>query len=135
VVHSYAGFVGSAALEGIGNRVSSIVWLDAFLPSNGQKVLDFTNEAFRNLAQAAMEQGEAGFVPPSGIPAILVAERDQSFVESKLTPQPIGTYLQPIKLAGALKKVAKKTYVRVPKFPQPAFDKGTPPAKAAGSWC
>ena len=42
VAWSYAGFVGSGALESIGNRVSSIVLLDAFLPANGQRVLDFT---------------------------------------------------------------------------------------------
>jgi len=104
VVHSYAGFVGSAALEGVGNRVSSIVWLDAFVPNNGQKVLDFADEAFRNLAQAAIDKGEAGVAPPSKIPVIFVAERDQSFVEAKLTPQPIGTYLQPVKLAGRSKR-------------------------------
>jgi alpha/beta hydrolase family protein len=127
VVHAYAGFVGSAALEAIGNRVSAIVWLDAFVPSDGQKVLDFANEAFRNL-------GEAGFAPPTKIPAIFVAERDQSFVESKLTPQPIATYLQPIKLAGALEKVAKKTYVPVAKFPQPAFDKALADCKNDKSW-
>jgi pimeloyl-ACP methyl ester carboxylesterase len=134
VVHSYAGFVGSAALEAVGNRVSSIVWLDAFVPSDGQKVLDFANEAFRNLAQAAIDEGGAGFAPPTKIPAIFVAERDQSFVASKLTPQPIATYLQPIKLAGALEKVAKKTYVRVSKFPQPAFDKAIAACKNDKSW-
>jgi hypothetical protein len=30
VVHSYGGWPGSGALEQIGDRVSSIVWLDAF---------------------------------------------------------------------------------------------------------
>src|SRR5262245_41158154 len=30
VVHSYGGYRGSGALEQIGDRVSSIVWLDAF---------------------------------------------------------------------------------------------------------
>ena len=133
VVHSYAGFVGSAALESIGNRVSSIVWLDAFVPTNGQRVLDFASESFRHLAQAAIDSGEAGFPPPK-IPVIFVAERDRSFVESKLTAQPIGTYLQPIKLAGALGKVTKKTYVRVTKFPQPAFDKALADCKNDKSW-
>ena len=38
VAWSYAGFVGAGALESIGNQVSSIVWLDAFLPTDGQKV-------------------------------------------------------------------------------------------------
>ncbi|TYL96673.1 alpha/beta hydrolase [Bradyrhizobium rifense] len=37
VAWSYAGFVGAGALESIGGRVSSIVWLDAFLPTDGQQ--------------------------------------------------------------------------------------------------
>ena len=40
VVHSYGGFPGSAAIEQIGDRVSSIVWLDAFKPENGQRLID-----------------------------------------------------------------------------------------------
>ena len=55
-------------------------------------------------------------------------------MDSKLTPHPIGTYLQPIKLAGAREKLAKKTYIRTPKFPQPAFDKALAECKADKSW-
>jgi len=52
VAWSYAGFVGSAALESVGNRISSIVWLDAFLSANGQRVADVT--AFGKAVQAEM---------------------------------------------------------------------------------
>jgi pimeloyl-ACP methyl ester carboxylesterase len=134
VVHSYGGWIGSGALEEIGNRVSSIVWLDAFMPTNGQKPLDLTNEAFRKIAQTALDKGDVSFAPPPKIPVIFVAERDQTFVESKLTPHPIGTYLQPIKLSGAREKIAKKTYIRIPKFPQPAFDTAMAQCKADKSW-
>jgi len=37
VVHSYGGWPGSGALEQIGDRVSSIVWLDAVKQENGQR--------------------------------------------------------------------------------------------------
>jgi pimeloyl-ACP methyl ester carboxylesterase len=134
VVHSYGGWIGSGALEEIGNRVSSIVWLDAFKPADGQKPLDVTSEAFRKIVQTAVDKGEPSFAPPPKMPAIFVAERDQAFVDSKLTPHPIGTYLQPIKLSGARDQVAKKTYVRLPKFPQPAFDKALAECKADKSW-
>jgi hypothetical protein len=132
VAWSYAGWIGSGALESIGNRVSSIVWLDAFLPANGQKVVDFT--AFRDAVQTAADKGTAGFGPPPKLSVIFVAERDQSFAESKVTAQPIGTYFQPINLSGAVEKVAKKTYIRLPKFPQPAFDKALADCKSDKSW-
>lgn len=132
VAWSYAGFVGSGALDTIGDRVSSIVWLDAFLPASAHRVVDLT--AFGNAVQAAQDKGAAGFGPPPKIPDIFVAERDQALVVSKFTPQPIGTFLQPLKVSGALQKVAKKTYIRLPKFPQPAFDKALADCKADKSW-
>ena len=39
-VHSGGGWPGSGALEQIGERVSSIVWVDAFIPKNGESQLD-----------------------------------------------------------------------------------------------
>jgi pimeloyl-ACP methyl ester carboxylesterase len=132
VAWSYAGFVGSGALETIGDRVSSVVWLDAFLPANGQRVLDFT--AFGKAVQAAADKGETGFGAPGKLPAIFVAERDQGFAGSKVTSQPIGTFFQPIKLSGALNKVAKKSYIRLPKFPQPAYDQALADCKNDKSW-
>jgi hypothetical protein len=89
VVHSYGGWIGSGALEEIGNRVSSIVWLDVFKPAHGQKPLDFTTEPFRNILQTAVDKGEPSFAPPPKIPVVFVAERDQAFVDSKLTPHPM----------------------------------------------
>ena len=73
---SYAGFVGSGALESIGDRVSSIVWLDAFLPGNGHRVVDFT--AFGKAAQTASDKGEIGFGPSGKLAAVFVAERDRA---------------------------------------------------------
>jgi hypothetical protein len=37
-------------------------------------------------------------------------------------------------LSGALQKVAKKTYIRIPKFPQPPFDKALADCKSDKSW-
>ncbi|WP_395713465.1 alpha/beta fold hydrolase [Reyranella sp.] len=132
VAWSYAGFVGSGALDGLGDRVSSIVWLDAFLPADGHRVVDVT--AFGKAVQAAVDKGEPGFGPPPKVSDVFVAEREQAFVASKFTPQPIGTFLQPIKVSGSLQKVSKKTYIRLPKFPQPAFDKALADCKADKSW-
>lgn len=82
----------------------------------------------------SLEKSEAGFPPPPNIPPVFVKENDRAFVNSKLTQQPVGTYLQPVKLAGAREKVAKKTYIRVPRFPSPAFDKALAECKADKSW-
>src|SRR5271169_890173 len=122
VVHSYGGWPGSGALEQIGDRVGSIVWLDAFKPENGQRGFDYTSEAFRKALLAAVENGEPGRPAPKA-EAFFVNEKDRAWVDSKLTPQPTGVGLQPIKLTGARERVAKKTYIRAARYPQPTFDK------------
>ncbi len=134
VVHSYGGWIGSGVVEQIGDRISSIVWLDAYKPEDGQRPIDFTNDAFRKLITSAAEKGETSFQPPPKLPPVFVNEKDRDYVDSKLTPQPIGTYFQPLKLSGAREKVAKKTYIRAMKFPNPAFDKALAECKADKSW-
>jgi pimeloyl-ACP methyl ester carboxylesterase len=135
VLHSYAGFVGAGALETIGGSVASAVWVDAQMPSDGQRMIDLTAEGFRKQLEAAHEKGEIGFgATGAKIATIFVNERDEPFVRSKLTPQPIATYLQPVKLTGAREKLTKKTYIRTPKFPQPALDKAFADCRADKSW-
>lgn len=135
VAHSYGGWIGSGALEQIGDRVSSIVWVDAFKPETGQRPLDLTSDAFRKGILEAAEKGEQGFPAPGGNPVpIFVNENDSAYVTSKVTRQPIGTYLQPVKLSGARDKVAKKTYIRATKYPSPVFDKAFADCKTDSSW-
>jgi pimeloyl-ACP methyl ester carboxylesterase len=133
VVHSYGGWPGSGALEQIGDRVSAIVWLDAFKPENGQRGFDFASEFSRKGLLAAVEKGEPGRPSPKA-EAFAVNEKDRAWVDSKTTPQPNGVALQPIKLTGAREKIAKKTYIRAAKYPQEAFDKALAECKADKTW-
>ena len=133
-VHSYGGWIGSGVLEQIKERVSSIIWVDAFKPENAQRPVDLTSEAFRKLVLASVDKGEAGFPPPPKLPPIFVNEKDRDYVDSKLTAHPVGTYMQPIRLSGARETVAKKTYIRAAKFPSPVFDRALAECKADKSW-
>jgi pimeloyl-ACP methyl ester carboxylesterase len=134
VVHSYGGWVGSGVVEQIGDRISSIVWLDAYKPEDGQRPIDFTNEGFRKLVMSAADKNAASFAPPPKLPPVFVNEKDRDYVDSKLTPQPISTYLEPIKLSGAREKITRKTYIRAMKFPSPPFDKALAECKSDRSW-
>src|SRR6476646_8948800 len=49
----YGGWSCSGALERIGDRVSSIVWLDAFKPEDGQRGTDYISEFSRKALDAA----------------------------------------------------------------------------------
>jgi len=133
VGHSYAGWTISGAAERVADRISSIVFLDAYMPNDGEQPIDLTTEQIRADMLAAMQKGEVSHPAP---PAAMfhVNEKDQAWVDSKLTPQPIGTYTQPIRLTGTREKVAKKTYIRAVRHPQPSFDKAYAAKKADPSW-
>lgn len=127
VAHSYGGFPASGALERIGSRVSSIVWVDAMKPADGQ--------SFRDQVPFQMEENAISRPPPKAVsPASFHDPKDAAWFLSKLTPQPVGTWLQPVKLSGARERVAKKTYIRLPKFPSPPLDKAFAECKADTSW-
>jgi pimeloyl-ACP methyl ester carboxylesterase len=90
VAHSFGGWIGSGVLEQIGDRVSSIVWLDAYKPEDGQKPLDLTNEGFRKVVASSLDKGEPSFAPPLRGPIypIWVNETDADYVIAKLTHSP-----------------------------------------------
>ena len=133
VAHSYGGWPSSEALEQIHDRVSSIVWLDAFKPENGQKGTDFASEFSRKAMEEAIAKGTPGRAapPPS---AFGVNEKDQEWVKSKLTDQPNGVATQPIKLTSKREAIAKKTSIRAPNYPQAAFDKALAECKTDKTW-
>jgi pimeloyl-ACP methyl ester carboxylesterase len=133
VAHSYGGFPVSGALEQAGDRVSSVVFLDAFMPQDGQKSLDVASDFSRKGTLEAIARGEMSRPLPKA-ETFHVNEQDRAWVDSKLTAQPVGVALQPIRLGGAREKVAQKTYIRAPVYPQPAFDRYYAAKKADPSW-
>jgi hypothetical protein len=124
VAHSYGGLPASGALERIGDRVSSIVWVDALKPADGQSFRDQVH--FK--------------VPDEGVSVPLpkttsVDPKDAAWFMSKMTPHPLGTWLQPVKLSGARERVAKRPTSRLLKnSPAPALDKAAGECKADKSW-
>jgi pimeloyl-ACP methyl ester carboxylesterase len=133
VAHSYGGWPVSGAIEQVLDRISSVIYLDAFVPEDGQRGFDFASEFSRKAIMEAMAKGAAASGPPKA-EIFQVNEKDRAWVDSKLTPQPLGVALHPIKLTGAREKVAKKIYIRAPAYPQPAFDKYYAAKKVEPSW-
>ncbi len=111
VGHSYGGLVVTGAVETIGANVSSIVYLDAFMPENGQSMADIVKR----------EMPATGSTPSYPAKAMGVPDADAAWADSKLTPQPVNTYNQKMKLTGAYKKIAKKTFVRTLRFENPGM--------------
>ena len=133
VGHSYGGWVVSGVAEQMLPAISSIVFLDAFMPENGQKGLDLNSQRSRAEIARALKNGDISRPAP---PATTwnVNEKDRAWVDAKQTAQPIGVSLKPIKLTGARDRVAKKTYIRAMNFENPNFDRFYAKTKADRSW-
>jgi pimeloyl-ACP methyl ester carboxylesterase len=101
VAHSYGGFVATGVLERAAERVASVVYVDAFMPDDGQSFADIMGETPTGPVVPAPEIGE-GEYPTK-------AESDR--VARLATPQPTGTFTERLKVTGAYLKVARKTYI------------------------
>jgi hypothetical protein len=80
-----------------------------------------------------MAKGEAGRKPPKAS-AYSLSEKDYAWIDSKLSLQPNSIVRDAIKLTGAMQKVANKTFIRAPKYPQAMFDRAFSERKADPSW-
>jgi pimeloyl-ACP methyl ester carboxylesterase len=130
--HSYGGMVISGVAERMAGRIGSIVFLDAFLPRDGDAMVAITGAPTRDAVKAAQERGDLG-VPPRSAAAFLVNEKDQAWVDAMCTPQPVGCFTEQLKLTGAAGRIARKSYVRST-YANPGFDAALARVKADSSW-
>ncbi len=124
VGHSYGGLPVTGAADAIGDKVSSIVYLDAFIPEDGQSMADIVKRPLPT----------TGSAPPFSAKLMKVNAKDEAYVDAKVTPQPINTYTQKMRVAGAYKKIAKKTYVRSLQFNNPVFQAHYEALKQDAAW-
>lgn len=131
--HSYGGFVISGVAEAMAAAIRSIVFLDAFLPENGDTILKLTGPAVADGIRAALQSGALG-VPPRPAEAFGVNEADRQWVDNLCVPQPIGTFTSPIALSGARERIARKTYIRAKGYHNPSFDRAFATVQSDPSW-
>jgi len=133
VGHSYGGCVISGVAEAVPKAIRSIVFLDAFVPANGDAMIDLVQPAVQEIVQGVLERGETT-VPVRDAAAFKVNEKDRAWVDSLAVPQPIGTMTEKISLTGARERVANKIYIRASGYPNVSFDKAYARAKANPTW-
>jgi len=123
--HSYGGAVITGVAERIQSRLRAIVYVDALLPVDGQTACD-----------------AAGVAPPDGdrwppVPASRFAIGDpetERWVERMMTPHPVGTITQPLKLTGAVERIPYKAYVLAAKYRPSPFYRLYDRVKGAPGW-
>ncbi len=110
--HSYGGMVVTGVAEAApAGAISSIVFLDAFVPEEGKSLLDYT-VGEGGAGDPMVQEGEAtGLVSPIPAAVFGVNSADAAMVDELCTKQPYGTLTQGLRLTGARERIAKKAYV------------------------
>jgi len=116
---SYGGFVVTGALAHIADRVSHLVYLDAFVPSDGDSVAGLTG-----LSGDTIGPGATWLVPPR---AREYEDRSEAaFAEPRRTDHPIGCFTEPVRLDQSLEDYSfSLTYIKAT---------GEPRAETEGSF-
>jgi len=133
VGHSYAGFVVSGVAEQEESAIASFVFLDAFVPEDGDSMATIGTQPTRDAIEAAVKRGDTT-LPPRPAEFFHVNPANRAWVDGLCGPHPIGAFLQPVKLTGARERIAKKFYIRATDYPNPVFDAHAAKLKARPGW-
>jgi pimeloyl-ACP methyl ester carboxylesterase len=106
VGHSYGGMVVTGVADALADRVTSLVYLDAFVPKNGEAPVSFVRSGSPPPAFAS-EYTLAPLPASSWGASAEVA----AVVDARTTPMPVACFTQALKLGGGIDRVKKKSYI------------------------
>jgi len=96
--HSYGGMVIAGAADRLPSRVAALVFVDAFVPDDGDSVWSLTTQRYRDLFIAGAAADGLACAPPSHL-------------DARCRPHPFATLVQAIRLTGAWREVGTKIHV------------------------
>lgn len=120
--HSYGGMVITGVADKVPDKIRSLVYLDAFVPANGQAVADFVpSDLIEGMREDARHNGDGYLMSPIPAEVFKVNDRDAAWVDRMCVKHPLACFEQKIVLAGAHTQVKKHIYVLATEYgpPQP----------------
>jgi pimeloyl-ACP methyl ester carboxylesterase len=113
VGHSYGGMVITGVADKAPQRLAQLVYLDAEVPADGQCEFDLLAPPERtDYQQAAASRGQGWQIPPP-VPDPLPQDLDARlrWAMSRMVPQPINTFTQPLGLVNPGGAGVAQTYI------------------------
>jgi pimeloyl-ACP methyl ester carboxylesterase len=96
--HSYAGMVITGVADRMPERIAKLVYVDAFLPEDGDSWWDLAGDYYRQFAIERPSADGRGVMPPEN--------RD-----TRCVPHPLAAFRQSIRLSGRWREVREKVFV------------------------
>jgi pimeloyl-ACP methyl ester carboxylesterase len=131
VGNSYAGMVITGVAAKIPERLKLLVYLDAYLPDNGQSEADLLPSEMLAARQADEVEHHGLIQPPP--PAIFGVTDPilENWVKARMTPQPIDTYTEPVPTGDARSAAIPAVFIHCTGNPDTTPDLFAPSAAKA----
>src|SRR5262249_45964160 len=116
VGHSYAGIVITGVADRAEDRLAHLVYFDAWIPEAGQSGRDLTSGAsWAAFEETARTRGDGWLISSPNLELGLdrcgvTSPDDRQWLRERFTPQPIRTFLEPLKSAAATQRLPR-TYI------------------------
>jgi len=140
---SSTGTVITGVAARIPDRIASLVYLDAFVPADGQCTRDLLSLERRAALDSLVEtEGDGWLLPRFAPPPWLTIVRDMweitdevdiEWVLPRLRPTPYRHFTDPVQLGGTNLDGIDRLYVRCPRQPAP-FDAFAEAARSSRAW-
>ncbi|NLS68208.1 alpha/beta fold hydrolase [Bradyrhizobium brasilense] len=135
VAHSYSGVPCAMVAERASARIRRLIFLDAVLPEDAKPLSTLSSPKLWEERVAASKATPANGFPPPPVAAFGIAGSDQAdWLERRLRPQPIGTYIEPPKLAKPVGVGIDTIYVSCEAPAMAAIDPFRARARARPDW-
>ncbi|MET8872060.1 alpha/beta fold hydrolase [Nocardia sp. NPDC004604] len=107
VGHSYAGLVVREAADARPDAVGHIILVDGWAGTDGASMVDLAPEPFVASVYAATEaRGEGWRIPAPPAAAFGIVDADiAAWLDARLLPQPLRTFIEPTRLSGAVDRI------------------------------
>jgi pimeloyl-ACP methyl ester carboxylesterase len=99
VGHSYGGMVATGVADRVRERISQLIYIDAFVPDDGQSLLDL-NEPARQHMHELVRNGDGWRVPPNPSPPD-TPQADLEWLTERRVDMPIKCFEKKLKLSAA----------------------------------
>jgi pimeloyl-ACP methyl ester carboxylesterase len=104
VGHSYGGMIATVVADRMPERIRSLVYLDAFVPRNGESLADYAPVASEILI-------DGWKMPPIPAAVFAVNPADCAWVDRQRTLQSVACFTQKADLRGDLSTIARVHYI------------------------
>jgi pimeloyl-ACP methyl ester carboxylesterase len=127
---SYGGMVVTGAVSHLADRVRHLVYLDAFVPDDGQSLYDLTGQP----GGRVLELGEQWLVPPR--PREYDNEEEAASAAARRTSHPKGCFTEPVRLPQPLEEYSfSRTYIKATAEAEPkVFWDAAERARTSSAW-